>query len=325
MMARLPCTLRQLLQGAGMLCALLLDATRFLRLCLHSPAALAAENLFLRQQLALYQDHHAKPRRATAATRFTLVWLSQWFDWPPMLTVVHPETFRRWQRQGSRLFWRWPSPPGRPPIPVELQALIRQMARDNCTWGQRRIANELLLKLGLQVSPCTVRKDMPTRLDRAPGHRVPSQRWSTFIRNHAGELIVSSMSTDLLTRGIQVLAQVKRFFHRWWGRSVASRGQESAPSHAMFLLLLTDARLVPAAGPPGPCEVISENDRSPPDIRPPYHPVPDTAARVIPMDALDVRPALDVGCGWNRARASSGSAEPLSPSAPQVILLRRAA
>jgi len=66
-MARFSCTLRQLLQGAGMLCALLLDATRFLRLCLHAPAALAAENLFLRKQLALYRERHAKPRRATDA------------------------------------------------------------------------------------------------------------------------------------------------------------------------------------------------------------------------------------------------------------------
>jgi hypothetical protein len=324
-MVRLSRAIRHLVPCVVVLCALLLEAARLLRCCLRRPTALAAENLFLRKQLALYQEHNIKPRRTSHATRFILVWLSQWFDWQSALAVVQPETFTRWQRQGFRRFRHWPSCPGRPPIPVELQGLIQQMARENLTWGQRRIANELLLKLGLQVSPRTVRKYMPTRLDRAPGHRVPSQRWSTFIRNHAGELIVSSMSTDLLTRGIQVLAQVKRFFHRWWGRSVASRGQESAPSHAMFLLLLTDARLVPAAGPPGPCEVISENDRSPPDIRPPYHPVPDTAARVIPMDALDVRPALDVGCGWNRARASSGSAEPLSPSAPQVILLRRAA
>jgi hypothetical protein len=41
-------------------------------------------------------------------------------------------------------------------MPAELRALIRQMAQDNPTWGQERIANELLLKLGLRVSPSTV-------------------------------------------------------------------------------------------------------------------------------------------------------------------------
>src|SRR5205809_993898 len=61
-------------------------------------------------------------------------------------------TFLRWHRQAYRLFWRGKSRPGRPSIPAELPALIRQMAHDNSTWGQERIANELLLKLGLRVS-----------------------------------------------------------------------------------------------------------------------------------------------------------------------------
>jgi hypothetical protein len=51
------------------------------------------ENLFLRTQLALYQARKVKPQRATDPTRFTLVWLAQWFDWQPALVVVQPETF----------------------------------------------------------------------------------------------------------------------------------------------------------------------------------------------------------------------------------------
>jgi hypothetical protein len=55
--------------------------------------------------------------------------------WPITATlltfVVDAGRFLRWHRQGFRLFWRWKSRPGRPPIPVDLQALIRQMARDN--------------------------------------------------------------------------------------------------------------------------------------------------------------------------------------------------
>jgi hypothetical protein len=171
-MACLIRTIRHLAQSAVMLCTLVITAAGFLRLCLRSPAALAAENLFLRKQLALYQAHHDKPRRATDAIRVVLVWLSQWFDWQPALAVVHPETFKRWRRQGYHLFWHCAPCPGRPPIPIALQGLIRQMARDNLTWGQRRIANELQLKLGLQVSPRTVRKYMSTRFDRAPGQRV---------------------------------------------------------------------------------------------------------------------------------------------------------
>jgi putative transposase len=188
-MLRVPRLLHHAWHISAMLLTLVLDAARFLRLCLRAPIPLAAENLFLRKQLAMYQERDVKPKRATNGTRFALVWLSRWFDWRQALAVVQPATFTRWHRQGFRLFWRWKSHLGRPQIPDELQALIRQMARENPTWGQERIANELLLKLGLRVSPRTVRKSMPKCLDYSPGPRVQSQRWATFVRNHAKGIV----------------------------------------------------------------------------------------------------------------------------------------
>ena len=173
----------------GTLLMLLVDAVHFLRLCLRPSPVLAAENLFLRKQLAFYQGRHVKPRRATHAARCTLVWLAPWFDWRHALALVQPATFICWHRQGFRLFWRWKSTPGRPPIPVDLQILIRRMARENPTWGQERIANELLLKLGLRVSPRTVRKYMPRRIDHGRGQCMCFQRWRTFVRNHAQAIV----------------------------------------------------------------------------------------------------------------------------------------
>jgi putative transposase len=70
-----------------------------------------------------------------------------------------------------------------------LQALICRMALENPTWGQERIANELLLKLGLRISPRTVRKYMPDHCIGSPGKRNQSQRWSSFIRNHAPGIV----------------------------------------------------------------------------------------------------------------------------------------
>ena len=185
--AMTPCIrlLRHLMLCAYTLLTFVCDALHFLLLCLRPRFTLAAENLFLHKQLALYQERHVQPRRATNATRLGLVWLSRWIDWRQAFAVVQPETFLRWQRQGFRLFWRWKSQPGRASIPPKLQALLRQMASDNPTWGQERIANELLRKLGLRVSPRTVRQYLPKRLDRGPGNHVPSQRWSTLVRNHA--------------------------------------------------------------------------------------------------------------------------------------------
>jgi hypothetical protein len=49
--------------------------------------------------------------------------------------VVRPTTLIRWHRAGWKLFWRMKSRSGRPPIPRELQALIRRMANENPCWG----------------------------------------------------------------------------------------------------------------------------------------------------------------------------------------------
>jgi putative transposase len=174
---------------ASTLLTLLRDSIRFVLLCLRPHLALAAENLFLRKQLALYQERRVKPKRVSPATRIALTWLARWFDWHRALVIVQPDTFIRWHRHGFQLFWRWKSRHGRPPIPPDLQALIRRMAWDNPTWGEERIANELSLKLGLRVSPRTVRKYLPTRLDHGRHHRLSSQHWRTFVRNHAQAIV----------------------------------------------------------------------------------------------------------------------------------------
>jgi hypothetical protein len=102
-LTRLPRLLRPLLQLGCLLRLLLVDGIQFFRLGLRSLAALAAENRFLRKQLALHQERHVKPRRATNATRLALVWLVHWFDWHQTSAVIQPATFTRWHRYGFRL------------------------------------------------------------------------------------------------------------------------------------------------------------------------------------------------------------------------------
>jgi putative transposase len=138
--------------------------------------------------LALYLEREVKPRRATNATRLSMVLVSRLFAWQNALLSVKPKTFLGWHRKGFRLLWRWKSRPrGRPRLPTNLQELIFKMAQGNPTWGEERIAAELLLKLGIRVSPRTVRRYMP--FDRGPRKRVPSQRWMTFVRNHAQAIL----------------------------------------------------------------------------------------------------------------------------------------
>jgi putative transposase len=132
-MVRCTRLLRRLWRLTCTLLTLLADAARFRRLCLRFPTALAAENLFLRKQLALYQECQVTPRRATNTTRFALAWLSCWFDWHQALVLVQPATLLHWHWQGFRLLWRWKPRAGRPSIPTDLHVLIRRMAQENPT------------------------------------------------------------------------------------------------------------------------------------------------------------------------------------------------
>src|SRR5579864_253177 len=113
----------------------LFDLAGLLVRVVKSHSALAAENLFLRKQLALFQERKVRPRRAADSTRWLMAFLHRWFDWRNALLIVKPDTLLRWHRHGFRLFWRWKSQPiGRPRLPKDLQQLILKMAAENPTW-----------------------------------------------------------------------------------------------------------------------------------------------------------------------------------------------
>jgi len=168
-------------------------------LALRPRTALIAENLFLRKQLALFKERNERPRRADNATRWLLAALSALFDWRSALVVVKPDTLIRWHRNGFRMFWRWKSKPkGRPKLPRNISELVNTMAAENPSWGQRRIANELKVKLGVCVSPRTVQKYLSTNgPPRTPDHK---QRWQTFVRNHADVLVACDFFTVVTAR-----------------------------------------------------------------------------------------------------------------------------
>jgi putative transposase len=143
-----------LLPVVSLLFSIVRDSIRFILLWTRSSVSLRADNLFLRKQLALYLERKTKPRRANDATRLTLALLSDLFAWKEALVIVKPETLISWHRKCFQLFWGWKSKRrGRPRIPSNLRNLIAEMARSNPTWGEERIAAELLLKLGIRLSP----------------------------------------------------------------------------------------------------------------------------------------------------------------------------
>jgi putative transposase len=175
------------------------DGIGFLKGCVSSRTSLAAENLFLRKQLSFYQEHQIRPRRLTNSARVALVFWSRFFEWRSALVIVKLATLIGWHRKAFRLFWKWKSRSGRPPLPNDLRQLIAEMVRDNPTWGQERIADELWLKLGIRVSPGTVRACWP---GDGPSIRLRalSQNWNTFLQNHARELLACDFFVAVTVR-----------------------------------------------------------------------------------------------------------------------------
>jgi hypothetical protein len=191
---------RNFCSGFSTMGELLLDGLQFLRTISHSRAALAAEILFLRKQVAYYQDHRIRPRRLRDASRLCLLFWSRLFDWPAALVIVKA-SFLRWHRKGFKWYWRWKSRGGRPPLPKAIRQLIAHMVRENVTWGEERIANELSLKLGIYVSPRTIRKYWPQQPGMGSGRRrSASQHWKTFVRNHAQEIVACDFLVAVTAR-----------------------------------------------------------------------------------------------------------------------------
>jgi hypothetical protein len=140
----------------------------YLHALLAGPTAVALENVALRHQLAILQRSVPRPR-LRRRDRILWVCLSRlWKDWRASLLLVRLATVLAWHRQGFQRSWRWKSrrrSPGRPAIDVAIRALIRRMARENPTWGRRRIQAELRF-LGYHVAALTVAKYMR----RSPRH-----------------------------------------------------------------------------------------------------------------------------------------------------------
>ena len=151
-----------------------------------SRADLAVENAALRQELASYQRRGTRPKLAPQ-DRVLWRWLSTlWPRWRQCLVVVKPATVIGWHRWAWTKLWGCKSrrKTGRPRIPAAHIALIQRISRDHPEWGEDKIAHELSLKLGVKHSTSTIRKYMVPRLQP----RDKSQRWLTFVTNHAAEM-----------------------------------------------------------------------------------------------------------------------------------------
>jgi hypothetical protein len=117
----------------------------WLALLARSDAAKDVEVLVLRHEVTVLRRHHPRSR-LTWVDPALLSALSRLL--PPQLRrlrLVSPRTLLRWH--AHLVAHRWTDPrrqPGRPPVAQPIRALVLRMARENPTWGYRRIQGELI-------------------------------------------------------------------------------------------------------------------------------------------------------------------------------------
>jgi putative transposase len=101
---------------------------------------------------------------------------------------------QRWHRELVRREWTQPRRSrGRPAVDERIGQLALRFARENPGWGYPRIAGELL-KLGLPVSPSTIRRILlANRLGPAPRRIGPS--WQQFLRHQAASMLACDFFT----------------------------------------------------------------------------------------------------------------------------------
>jgi putative transposase len=98
---------------------------------------------------------------------------------------VQPETLLRWHRDLVRRRWtyRQKSRPGRPTVLAGTVRLVLRLARENPTWGYRRIHGELAT-MGVRLAPSTIWAIL-RRHEIDPSPRRSGPTWSEFLRAQA--------------------------------------------------------------------------------------------------------------------------------------------
>jgi hypothetical protein len=152
------------------------------------------ETLALRHQLVILQGQIDKPR----LTRSDRAFLAALPHRPPRLrlrqlhlilspdTVLrrHRDLLRRHHAKASR-----PKRPGRPPTHRRIQTLVLRLARENPSWGYRRIHDEPAM-LTIKIAPSTVWEILHRKgIEPAPQH--DRQTRSTFPRGQAQAILAA--------------------------------------------------------------------------------------------------------------------------------------
>jgi putative transposase len=232
---------------------LLCQILRWLALLARSSAARDAELLLLRHEVAVLRRPMTRPR-LDWADRAVLAGLARLLPRPAWRRLfVRPETLLRWHRDLVRRRWSYPHKRGRPGVTADLRALVLRLAKENPTWGYRRIHGELC-RLGYRIGASTVWAVLHRAgVDPAPTRSAVS--WRQFLRAQAkGVLAVDFFTVDTVflqrlyvlfalevaTRRVHVLGVTPRPAGAWVAQQARNLVMEFADHLGRFRFLIRD-------------------------------------------------------------------------------------
>ena len=172
-----------------------------------------AEILMLRHQLAVAQRE--RPRAHSRLTWPDRAWLALLAGTVPterlaaMRLIVTPGTIVRWHRNIVRRRWARRSRrgcSGRPVTHRRVRSMVLRLARENESWGYRRIHGELAV-LGITVAPSTVWQILKGA-GISPAPRRDGPGWAEFLRSQAQGILALDFFTAGLLTGTKVYVSV---------------------------------------------------------------------------------------------------------------------
>jgi putative transposase len=161
---------------------------------LRSERSKELEILVLRHQLHVLQRQVARPR-LRPADRVLLAALSRSLPKPAWTSFfVSPATLLRWHRQLVARRWTYSRRRvGRPSTDSGISELVLRLARENPSWGYRRIHGELV-GLGIALAPSTIWAIL-RRHGIEPAPRRAELSWSQFLRAQASAIVACDFLT----------------------------------------------------------------------------------------------------------------------------------
>jgi transposase len=197
------------------------NALALLRLLPMSDCAKDAEILALRHQITVLERQlHGEKIRFAPADRVFLAALLHRLPRDVLRRIrllVRPETVLRWHRDlvaRRHAMISRPKRAGRPPTVHSIRTLVLRLARENNSWGYRRIHGELLV-LGIKVAASTVWEILKDAgIDPAP--QRTSHTWAAFLHSQAQAIIAADFFETVTLTGarLYVLAVIEHATRR---------------------------------------------------------------------------------------------------------------